>query len=427
MCPVCKIPAPFVLLLCVALSGCGGDVEQSGEAVVTDSAGVRMVENPDGAFDGGGTMWTVGTSPQVTIGEESGEDPYLFDRIMGIERLSDGRWVVADMGSSQIRWFDAEGRHLQSAGGRGEGPEEFRQVMGLTRLAGDTLLVDDARSRLQMLDEAGAFLGEFSATGSPVGERTDPVGAFRDGTVVAATASAYPQRLTSPQSIARTYHRAALEAGEGRGLELQVLDTIGSWEVLNLVPGWNEMAQRVEFEEWIHIALLGEGLVVADPMRFEVRILSADGELRTVSRFHWNPEPVTNAHIEQRREDFIHQEGEGGGPVAPQLIQQRTEITEAWEISDHLPAFSGVIVDEVDHIWLREYVPNEARVGSWTPAPLDSVRWLVLSPEGEVVAGAETPARFRPGVIGHDFVAGVHFDELEVARVHVYSLERDGP
>ncbi len=429
MCTVRTAPSSFAPLLFPALvflvlPGCGGDLDRSGEAVVSDSAGVRIVVNPDGDFADRSVRWTVSEAPEVAIGDQAGDDAYLFDRIMGIDRLTDGRWVVADMGSSQIRWFDPEGRHLRSAGSRGEGPGEFFQVMGLTRLAGDTLLVDDARTRTHMLDESGEFVGESTATGSPVGERTDPTGVLRDGTVVAATTSAFPQRLTSPQPMTRTYHRARLDRGEGRGFQLEVLDTIGRWDLRVLVPGWNESSQRVRFEEGLQVALLGDGLVVADPMRFEVRTVSVDGELRSISRFDWTPYPVTDADVERKRDEYIHHGGESGSEVSPQLLQQRSEIADSWEISDHMPAFSEVIVDRLDHIWLREYVPNEPTAGSWIQTPLDPVRWLVLSPDGEVVAGVETPARFRPRVIGEDFIAGLHRDEMEVEYVHAYSLIR---
>src|SRR5690606_16568229 len=57
--------------------------------------------------------------------------------------LADGRVVIAVMGSSVLRFFDASGRFVRSAGRNGGGPGEFRQIMALYRMRGDTLAVND--------------------------------------------------------------------------------------------------------------------------------------------------------------------------------------------------------------------------------------------------------------------------------------------
>jgi len=68
--------------------------------------------------------------------------------------------VVLDGGSSQLRFFDAQGRFLFSAGSRGEGPGEFRNPTRLRRTPGDSLQVWDAiLGRLSFFDLQGAFLG----------------------------------------------------------------------------------------------------------------------------------------------------------------------------------------------------------------------------------------------------------------------------
>jgi len=57
-----------------------------------------------------------------------------------VARLSDGRIMVGNRGSSEVRMFDAVGNHLVSWGGEGEGPGEFT---GLSRAApwpGDSIV-----------------------------------------------------------------------------------------------------------------------------------------------------------------------------------------------------------------------------------------------------------------------------------------------
>lgn len=50
---------------------------RSGEAVVSDSAGVRIVVNPDGDFADRSVRWTVSQAPEVAIGDQAGDDAYL--------------------------------------------------------------------------------------------------------------------------------------------------------------------------------------------------------------------------------------------------------------------------------------------------------------------------------------------------------------
>ncbi|MDE2984600.1 MAG: hypothetical protein OXU69_07830, partial [Gemmatimonadota bacterium] len=65
------------------------------------------------------------TIPEYQIGEVEGSEPYLFTRIAGARRLLDGRVVVLDRESCELRFFDGEGGFLERTGGRGEGPGEF--------------------------------------------------------------------------------------------------------------------------------------------------------------------------------------------------------------------------------------------------------------------------------------------------------------
>ena len=114
-----------------------------------DSAGVRIVENKTQALPRG-RAWRVEARPFLQIGRVAGgADPvgqdtvYELLRVMGVARLSDGRIAVANQGSSTIRFFDSAGRFVGSAGRDGEGPAEFRQILGMKAIRGDTLFVVD--------------------------------------------------------------------------------------------------------------------------------------------------------------------------------------------------------------------------------------------------------------------------------------------
>ena len=103
------------------------------DTVVRDSAGIRIIENPPPA-ERSRLGWRIGPEPTLTIGAVDGEAPYIFAYARAATRLSDGRIVVADYGSMELRIFDGEsGTHLATRGGVGEAeavgsaPEAFAE------------------------------------------------------------------------------------------------------------------------------------------------------------------------------------------------------------------------------------------------------------------------------------------------------------
>ncbi|MDE2764692.1 MAG: hypothetical protein OXK74_18215, partial [Gemmatimonadota bacterium] len=78
-----------------------------------DSAGIRIVENASPA-EGSRLHWVIGPEPDVSIGDIDGEDPYLLSYAWDATRLSDGRIVVADRSTSELRVFDSDGNFGRS-------------------------------------------------------------------------------------------------------------------------------------------------------------------------------------------------------------------------------------------------------------------------------------------------------------------------
>ena len=74
-------------------------------------------------------------------------------------RTGDGRIVLANRGTYELRWYDVEGRFLWSAGRRGEGPGEFRWLTWATLFEGDSVLAYDSQlRRASIFSPAGEFV-----------------------------------------------------------------------------------------------------------------------------------------------------------------------------------------------------------------------------------------------------------------------------
>lgn len=102
--------------------------------------------------------WVIDPVP-VTEVDGSG-DPYggPFRFVNDAMLLSDGTLVVLQRARDffELRYFDAEGRRLGSAGGSGDGPFEFRTpVYGLNRLDGDSVFVVSRAARYAVFGPRG--------------------------------------------------------------------------------------------------------------------------------------------------------------------------------------------------------------------------------------------------------------------------------
>jgi hypothetical protein len=103
--------------------------------------------------------WRLSPEPVVQIGVDFGDPAYEFHEIGGAVRLRNGHIAIADRGSKEIRFFDANGRFLQAVGGEGGGPEEIRRTFRFFILGGDTLAVYNSRRlRVVKFDQDGQFL-----------------------------------------------------------------------------------------------------------------------------------------------------------------------------------------------------------------------------------------------------------------------------
>jgi hypothetical protein len=97
--------------------------------------------------------------PSLDIGQRDGDAAQELYRVTDAVQLTDGRLVIANSGSSELRYFDTAGRYLTSVGRRGAGPGEFTGDLSLLPYYGDSLLAWDTRlRRLSLFDAVGAFV-----------------------------------------------------------------------------------------------------------------------------------------------------------------------------------------------------------------------------------------------------------------------------
>jgi hypothetical protein len=404
-----RIPALLRLAatgLLPLLAACGGDTRAAGP-VVRDSAGVRIVENVRGAW-GAGEGWRVAPEPRVDIGVAEGAAAYQFGRVAGALRLDDGRIVVADGQANELRYFDAQGRHLKTAGRTGGGPGEFQGMMHLLRLPGDSVAAWEWTGRLSVFGPAGEFVRSRRIEPPAEGTMIVAEGIFPDGSILVAPAGSLV--LKSGTSVARDTGAVLRYAAGGTAV-----DTVGRFPGTQVFTmsgtdngGWATVSP-VPFGLETFRAVHGGLLYMADNARFEVAVYDAGGKLLRLMRAPHRTEPLTADEVERYKKDQIAAiSGEGN----ERRMQERT--LGAMRFPETKSAFAAMRVDRTGAVWLREHSPDSGAPG----------RWTVFAGDGTLLGTVEVPARTHVVEIGSDYLLGIWSDDLEVQHVRLHRLER---
>jgi len=132
------------IVLSITLSAplaCSGESASSTTAsVVRDSSGVIITEHDLMQLTG---TCAIDPTPTLSIGVEEGDEVYMLSDVSGAARLSDGRILIAQRSTHDIRYYDSTGTFLRTSGRQGRGPGEFSSPYHVHVRPGDTVYVGD--------------------------------------------------------------------------------------------------------------------------------------------------------------------------------------------------------------------------------------------------------------------------------------------
>ena len=403
-------PIATTALVAVVLTGaCGSGGDAAANAVVRDSAGVRIVENHGPSWDED-AAWHLSPEPVVVIGAMDADAEYQLFGVRAVARLSDGTIVVSNSGSQEVRWYDPRGRHLRSAGGEGAGPGEFTALGWLAAVPGDSVVAfDDRLLRLSLFTPEGAFARSAApqTEGNPGMERPVFMASLGDGSLLAfGRVLEVEGMVEGPLRVPMVLYRFNVDG--------ELLDSLGAFH------GWETRAVIRRSEQYIAMAIAdrpfarntaltagGDRYVVGTPHSYELAVHRSDGSLLAIVRLLRGNPPVTAADIEAYKSimlENIDNENE---------LRDRRQELDDYDYPAEAPAFGSLIlVDTQGDIWVPEFsVRND-----------QGMEWQVFNSEYRLLGTVTTPVRFTPRYIGDDMLLGVWRDEFDVEYVHGYQL-----
>ena len=412
-----------LLSLAATLTACGGSGAKAG-ASVRDSAGITIVENTDPVW-GASDAWVVVDSPTVQIGGDETNPLQDLAQASGALRLRDGRLVVVNGATSEIRFYAPSGGHLSTTGRKGQGPGEFQMPGGRWPVVGDSLLVFDALARrVTVIAPDGTTprtypLGGVTGAPIPVDGRVSmalPVGWFRDGGILGMEQTF---RINDPRSEAYRDTVSYLRFGPD-GL---VKDTVARLPGLEMTPMALSFGGQT-FNTPSPVPL-GRNTVVAgrdstvylatnDAYQIEVRGL--DGKVQRLIRMLSSPVPITAADQDAHRKETL--EEFESGPTAglvpgPMKEQINKHIAEA-AYPSHFAPLVEMRFDADGFLWAQE-----------SPRPGTGIRtYAVFDTAGVFLGRVTMPKDFAPTWFGEKELVGIWQDADQVQYVRAYPLRK---
>lgn len=406
--PRCLVP----VVVCVVVSGCdpGDAPPPSGDVIVQDSAGVRMVTSPAPTWTPG-AAWTVDPDPRLTVGALDGPEEAILHGVRDATVLPDGGVAVVNGGSGDVRLYDAGGRYRGTLGRSGDGPGEFARPAQVYPGGGDTVVVwDNTRRLVHWFGPDGALVRVVAHSRTPPptqGRLVVPVAAWLlpDYDVVVDLREL--DAGAEPSEELRRPRHWAVRSSPDRPEPDTVAAFPGREAVTVRVPppagleGVGTVTREVA-PLYARTTAIGFGDVpsrvcIGTQEQTEISCFDADGS-RTRIRWTAATVPVGADEVQAWRHG-----------MADASLVDRIPIPET------RPPHGAILVDDLGHLWVEVPGPSD---GEGEPT-----EWRVFDREGVWLGQVTLPA-MRVLEIGEQHIVGLCTDELDVEYVQVHTLER---
>lgn len=388
-------------------AACDRPQQAAAHPAVRDSAGIEIIESPQPLWRET-DQWRLAAEPALRLGH--GEDPaHQFAGIRSAVRLRDGGIVVADGGSEEIRIFDADGRHRNTAGGKGGGPGEFRSLRWVG-LHGDSIVsYDSGGRRVSVFTGAGAFVRSVPLEETPELTLVQPMGVLHSGVLMVRPVMGSGLGFgTAERFDSVRFYGYDIATGD-RVSEIGPFPGTESFMLAEGAPGrdgW-QMGMSLPFGRALVADVNGDHLYIGTGHAPQIELYRHGRDLSAIIRWDSPVRPVTRNDIARFRAAF-----RGDGSSGPWSRRQE-RLLDAIPHPETAAPYSELRVDDEGRIWVAE-----SRVGG------DDPRWHVFDRQGRWLGRVSTPASLKIYRIGADWILGGTRDELDVEQVVLYRIER---
>jgi hypothetical protein len=344
--------------------------------------------------------------PTLTIGAEDLGPQYQLDRVYGAVRLGDGTIVVGNSATSELRFYDAKGTYVRSAGRKGGGPGEFGGNLVMPMLLGGSSIIagDEAGARINRYDLAGKTLPQIKLVSNPAAVQS----------VLTAT--------SGRTIIARVTQNAVLQGAHGQRIRTSyrygAYDSLGAQRAfLFEAPTRERMVNTTPSgTHFPFIPFSSEPVVAAAPGVLyalrngepEIEVWSLTGQRTGIISWPAARTKVRDIWTRWRQAEL--------DAMTRQMDKLRyTDFySDKLPLPEFVPVAEALFVDAAGRLWVQR-----------TRLPWDTLTAFdVLDAAGKYVGRVTMPPKFTVFQIGTDWVLGRARDENDVEQVQLYRLTK---
>lgn len=326
--------------------------------------------------------------PLFTIGSDSTEEQSLY-QVAGAVLLPSGAVLVAD--SKGLRLFRRDGSFMKMAGGVGDGPGEYGGIAWLHWCRGDSIFVADwSREDISVLDSKAEFVRRFRPLAPTVDRPAAQTRCSENGPLIGWARSTNALQVEEGPYEAEVNVFAVSFTG----------DPMASFGTL---PG----PDRYRFPRNDGPRPLGRDfhLAVGDSLVFwgvgdttAIHLARPSGE--KAGTLYWSNPKVRITPDDISR--LIEADMRSAVTATREQLAERRKAWEELKFREYYPAFSRLLTDDHEWLWIR----NFPRVGA------DSVTWLVIDPEFRLRYLVTMPSSMQVQAIKGDTLLVSHRDQL---------------
>ncbi len=325
--------------------------------------------------------------------------------------VGDQRLLIADGLNAEIHLVDLQNDSVRSVGRRGDGPGEFRLLMGVLRTPNGFATWDVELARITMFSAAGDLVDSWAYSrlwfnkpvAMPVAVLSDGLVIFRDGE---GPGNWRGRHRGEARYVKVTSDGVAGVVAEAKGAEYW-------WHASGGV-------QQVMLGHLLLEAQIGDEVAISQTDLGAIRIVNRDGETSAELPLA----PGTRASKRQvemvregARERWRRQMERPAGGVFRESARMKLESVAEVPANDVSPPIDRLFVDLDGRLWLRSYaMPDDADVRweAWDPSDLSGPRFVVA---------VHPTAKLLDASGSH--VLLYETDEMGVVRVFVAALANE--
>jgi len=358
--------------------------------------------------------WRVSAVPAVSIGDDLAGGDGVF-RVRDATLAPDGRILVINGGSEEVRIYSAQGVLIETLGREGPGPGEFIFPVSFRMTADGRLMVYDVTLRRLTVFAPDGELEDtrpmrYSHGGSTAFRGRGTFRPFADGSVpLEGVDFSLQDKLRRREGLYED--KLLVHVHDGDRMQRILRRPRGPFF---LVPGFD---RPVPFEEGVLVGAGPRALVVGTSHDGVFQRLDQEGRVMGEYIASGTPRRVTARDWDLYRGRFRDEyatplviPGIGETPDRTSKVQRFLDNTPRGRL---MPLFDELLLDDDGRLWVREYSLEG-----------DLVAWQVVTQEGGTIGRVKLPRDWEVFEFGEDWVLVLVKDEFDVESVRKYRFER---